>query len=204
MARHGVGILLVPPLPAAPGQLPEAGVSATFANCSQRLQRSLRSLANGREGMPPWLRLDEALTLAQAHRNQLGSAPTGLAPCFVFCSLAGNEQKEILDFFFAHCVKFQVSVCVKVWMFYFSVAVANTCLQPFPDLLLCLLCLGASGSRAACCIVLVPSSTEEDSVYVTVSARRKPCVQPVPELSLRLFRIVCSMFLSTRSPLDRK
>jgi len=117
MAGHGVGSVLVLPLPSAPGQLPEAGVSATFASSTQRLQKSLRSLANGREGMLPWQRLGEALTLAQVHRHQLGSAPTGLAPCFVSCSAADNELKDILDFFFTYCVKFQVSICVIVCLF---------------------------------------------------------------------------------------
>jgi len=107
----------LPPLPSAPDQLPEAGVSATFASSTQRLQKSLRSLANGHEGMLPWLRLGEALTLAQVHRHQFGSAPMGLAPCFVFCSSADNELKDILDFFFTHCVKFQVSIWASVCPF---------------------------------------------------------------------------------------
>ena len=113
MAGHVVGTMSAPPLPSAPGQFPEAGVGATFASSNQRLQKSLRSLVNGVEGTPPWLRLGEVLGLAQTHRNQLGAAQTGLAPCFVFCSATDNELKDILDFFFAHCVKFQVSTCAK-------------------------------------------------------------------------------------------
>ena len=30
-----------------------------------------------------------------------------------FCSATDNDLKDILDFFFAHCVKFQVSTCAK-------------------------------------------------------------------------------------------
>ena len=61
-----------------------------------------------------WLRLGEALRLADTHLLQLGASQTGLVTCFILCSLHDNELKNMLNFFFGHCVKFQVNVCARV------------------------------------------------------------------------------------------
>ena len=66
-----------PLLPSAPGQFPEAGVGATVASSNQRLQKILRSLVNGVEGTPPWLRLGKVLGLAQMQSAQSRANGTG-------------------------------------------------------------------------------------------------------------------------------